>query len=122
MPSSLPDAATLMKAAIKYLEDELLPGLSGFHRFKTRVTINVLATIKRELELRDENAARERSRLSWLLGHEGDVEALNDELCGRIREGAIGVDDEALREHVRESIGEALAINNPRWLASPRES
>ncbi|MGH7839564.1 MAG: DUF6285 domain-containing protein [Candidatus Binataceae bacterium] len=117
MPSSLPDAPTLMKAATKYLENELLPELSGYHRFKTRVTINVLATIGRELELRDENIARERSRLSRLLGHEGDLEALNEELCGRIRDGAIAADDAALREHVRESLREALAINNPRWLS-----
>jgi ABC-type transport system involved in Fe-S cluster assembly fused permease/ATPase subunit len=80
------------------------------------VTINVLATIKRELELRDENAARERLRLVGMLGHEGDGKSLNEELCARIREGAIAVDDAALREHVRESIREALSINNPRWL------
>ena len=118
MPSSLPNAPTLMKAAIKYLEDELLPELAGYHRFKTRVTINVLATIKRELELSDEHAARERARLVSLLGGEDGVEALNAELCYRIREGAIAVDDRALREHIRESLREALTINNPRWIGN----
>jgi len=118
MPSSLPNAPTLMKAAIKYLEDELLPELAGYHRFKTRVTINVLATIKRELELRDEHAAREQSRLVSLLGYEDDIEGLNEELCGRIREGGIAADDAALRKHIRESLREALTINNPRWIAN----
>jgi hypothetical protein len=118
MPSSLPNAPTLMKAAIKYLEDELLSELSGYHRFKTRVTINVLATIKRELELRDENVGHERSRLVSLLGREGDIEALNAELCGRIREGTIAVDNRALREHIREALREALTINNPRWIVN----
>ena len=52
MPQSMPDAATLLGAAVKYLEDELMPTLDGYHRFKTRVTVNVLNTIRRELELR----------------------------------------------------------------------
>ena len=118
MPSSLPNAPMLMKAAIKYLEDELLPELAGYHRFKTRVTINVLAAIKRELELREENSARERPRLVSLLGRKDDVQALNDDLCGRIRRGEIALDDAALREHIRESLREALTINNPRWMTN----
>ena len=60
MPQSMPDASTLLGAAVKYLEDELLPTLEGYHRFKTRVTVNVLNTIRRELELRGDQAAAAR--------------------------------------------------------------
>ena len=42
MPQSFPDAKTLLVAATKYMEDELMPTLDGYHRFKVRVTINVL--------------------------------------------------------------------------------
>lgn len=116
MPQSLPDAPTLLGAAVKYLEDELLPSLEGYHRFKTRVTANVLRTIRRELELRGKQAAAERARLAAILGHDGEVDALSLELSERIRAGAIDVNDPALRAHLRQSVADALAINNPKWI------
>lgn len=116
MPKSMPDAAILLKAAIKYLEDELMPTLEGYHRFQTRVTVNVLSTLRRELELRDTQAESEHARLVAILGHDGDVETLSRELAERIRSGAIALDDPALRAHVRQSLADALAINNPKWM------
>ncbi len=116
MPKSMPDAATLLKAAIKYLEEELMPTLEGFHRFQTRVTVNVLSTIRRELELRETQAQSERARLATILGHDGDLESMSRELAERIRSGAIALDDPALRAHVRQSLADALAISNPKWL------
>ena len=116
MPESIPKAAVLLEAAVKYLETELMPTLAGYHRFQTRVTVNVLNTLRRELELRGVQAVAERSRLVAMLGHDGDVEALSVELAERIRAGAISIDDPALRAHVRQSLADALAINNPKWL------
>lgn len=116
MPQSIPDTPTLLSAAVKYLEEELFPTLSGYHRFQTRVTINVLNLIRRELELRVAQSVAERTRLSAMVGHEGEVKALSDELCQRIRSGAINLNDEKLRAHLRQSLADALEINNPRWL------
>ena len=116
MPQSTPKAATLLEAAVKYLETELMPTLDGYHRFQTRVTVNVLNTVRRELELRGAQAEAERSRLVAMLGHDGDVETLSVELAERIRAGAIAIDDPALRAHVRQSLADALAINNPKWM------
>jgi uncharacterized protein DUF6285 len=116
MPKSMPDAPTLLKAAIKYLEDELMPTLDPYHRFKTRVTANVLTTIRRELELRDAQAISEHARLVAILGHDGDVETLSRELSERIRAGGISIDDPELRAHVRQSLADALTISNPKWL------
>jgi len=116
MPQSIPKAAVLLEAAVKYLETELMPTLEGYHRFQTRVTVNVLNTVRRELELRGAQADAERSRLVAMLGHDGDVETLSLELAERIRAGAISIDDPALRTHVRQSLADALTINNPKWL------
>jgi hypothetical protein len=116
MPKSMPDAAILLKAAIRYLEEELMPTLEGYHRFKTRVTVNVLSTLRRELELRGAQAESERTRLAAILGHDSDLEVLSAELAERIRAGAISLDHPALRAHVRQSLADALAINNPKWL------
>ena len=116
MPQSIPKTTVLLEAAMKYLETELMPTLAGYHRFQTRVTVNVLNTVKRELELRNAQAEAEHSRLVAMLGHEGDVESLSRELADRIHAGQISIDDPALRAHVRQSLADALAINNPKWL------
>jgi hypothetical protein len=115
MPQSMSDAPALLTAAVKYVEEELLPDLTGYHRFRTRVTINVLNTIRRELEMREVQSAAERVRLRALLGHEGDTEALSAELSERIPQGAIDLNDAELRAHLRQSLADALAINNPKW-------
>jgi primosomal replication protein N len=116
MPNSMPDAAMILKAAIKYLEEELMPTLNGYHRFKTRVTANAINIVRRELEMRATQAEAERARLAKMLGHDGEVEALSRELADKIRAGTIALDDGGLRAHIRQSLADALAINNPKWV------
>lgn len=118
MPQSMPSAPVLLTAAVKYLEEELLPTLSGYHRFQIRVTANVLNIVRRELELREAQSGAERERLRALVGHDGDTERLNAELSEMIRSGAIDLNDVNLRAHVRQSLADALAINNPKWPVS----
>ncbi len=116
MPQSFPDIKTILVAATKYMEEELMPTLDGYHRFKTRVTVNVLNTIRRELELREGQAKAEHERLVAILGHDGDVETLSRELSERIREGDFSLDDQRLRSHIKQSLSDALSIANPKWL------
>ena len=101
MPQSTPKAAVLLEAAVKYLETELMPTLDGYHRFQTRVTVNVLNTVRRELELRGTQAEAEHRRLVAMLGHDGEVEAMSVELAEKIRAGVISIDDPALRARPR---------------------
>lgn len=116
MPESKPEAAVLLRAAQEYLEGELLPTLAGHHRFRTRVTINALAMVRREIEMGATLDAEERGRLVALLGRDGTLRELNRDLADRIRSGALSLEDPALREHLRRSIAGALRISNPKWL------
>jgi hypothetical protein len=116
MPASKPCASVLLDAAIDYLERELLPTLAGYHRFQGRVTVNVLAQVRRELALASGQADAERARLVALLGHPGERDELSRELAARIRAGEGSLDDPALLEHLRLSLVEALRINNPKWI------
>ena len=116
MPASKPDAAALLDAAIDYLERELSPTLTGYHRFQCRVTLNVLAQVRRELALAPAQSEAERARLVALLGHAGERDELSRELAARIRGGEVALDDPALLEHLRLSLVEALRINNPKWI------
>jgi len=119
MPASKPTAPALLDAAIDYLEHELLPALAGYHRFQCRVTLNVLAQVRRELALAPSQADAECARLAALLGHTGERDELSRELAARIRAGDIALDDPALLDHLRRSLVEALRINNPRWIGEP---
>src|SRR5262249_40534382 len=96
---------------------ELMPTLAGYHRFQTRVTVNVLNLIRRELEMRATHESQERVRLTAILGHDGPLETLSEELCEFIRSDQIDVNDPPLRAHIRQSLADALAINNPKWTA-----
>jgi hypothetical protein len=116
VPASKPEASLLLEAAIAYLQQELLPTLAGYHRFQCRVTVNVLAQVRRELALAPVQAEAERVRLVALLGCDGDRDMLSRKLAQRIREGSIGLDAPRLHEHLRLSLQEALRINNPKWL------
>ncbi|MBV8454261.1 MAG: hypothetical protein JOZ29_18605, partial [Deltaproteobacteria bacterium] len=82
-----------------------------------RVTVNVLNIIRRELEMYAAHESAERDRLMGLVGHEGPVDGLNNELCDLIRSDRIDLKDSRLRAHLRQSLADALAINNPKWTA-----
>jgi hypothetical protein len=116
MPASKPEPTQLLDAAIDYLERELVPTLTGYHRFQCRVTVNVLAQVRRELALGPPQAQAERARLVALLGHPGERDPLSRELAQRIRAGEQALEEPALLEHLRRSLVEALRINNPKWL------
>src|SRR5262245_29698281 len=119
MPASHPPAADLLGVVIEFLEGRILPGLEGDRRFHCRVAINVLATVKREIELGPALDTAERERLVHLLGDDGPLDALNAELARRIREGTLGDERDELVEHLRTSIAGALRINNPKWIDDP---
>jgi len=94
-----------------------MPTLSGYYRFQTRVTVNVINIVRRELELGEAQRAGEYQRLMAILGHEGSFDALSDELCNWIRTNRISLNDPSLCEHLKQSLSDALAINNPKWAA-----
>ena len=122
MPQSFPKASTLLSAAAKYLEEELLPTLTEYHRFQTRVTVNTLNLVRRELELHEGQAASERQLLAELVGRDADLETLRMDLAKHIRSGALALENPALRSFLRKSLNDALAINNPNWPnAEPRD-
>jgi hypothetical protein len=115
--SAIPSTTTLLQAVAEHLERDLLPTLDGYARFQTRIAVNLLHSLQREQALGAANAAAEQRRLIELLGHEGELAALQRELVQFIEQERIALDTPGLVEHLRQSLAEALAIHNPRWLA-----
>ncbi len=116
MTTFLPGADHLVLAVADYLEEQLLPTLAGYQKFHTRVCVNALRTVVRELQQVGDLERDEHLRLCELLDQDGSLEALNAELAQRIAGGRIPLGATGLVEHLCATLCDSLAINNPRWL------
>jgi hypothetical protein len=65
-PHDLPDAAGLVEAVREFLERDVLPAVDGRVQFHTRVAVNVLHMVERELALGPEQAAAHAEGLARL--------------------------------------------------------
>lgn len=119
MTTFLPDADRLVLAAADYLEEQVMPMLAGHQKFHTRVCVNVLRTVGRELQQAGDLERGEHLRLRELLERNGPLEQLNAELAQRIAGGRIPLDAPGLVEHLRATLRDSLAINNPKWVSEP---
>jgi hypothetical protein len=117
----LPTAAELVEAVREFLERDVFPELAGRRRFHTRVAMNVLGIVQRELTLGGEADARERERLARLLPPSDTADRslgdLNAQLAGAIRDATLAAPRAELIAHLRETLHDKLAIANPRYIA-----
>ena len=112
-----PTAGELVEAVREFLERDVMPAVDGRIAFHTRVSLNVLATVQRELELGGAQDAAQRARLIELLGHDGGARTLEIELAAAIRDDALPLDLYSdATAHIRESVREKLLVANPKYL------
>lgn len=106
-PHDLPTAAGLLEAVREFLAADVLPVTDGRVQFHTRVAVNVLAMVERELALGPAQAAAHARALASL------GVADEAELAAGIRAGRF---DERLAEvaaAVRATVAAKLAVANP---------
>jgi hypothetical protein len=84
--------------------------------FHTRVAVNALGMVERELTDGATHAAAEAERVQRLLGRDGDARELERELAARIRDGSLDDRADEVRAHVRATVREKLLIANPGYL------
>jgi hypothetical protein len=116
MTQDRPSAADLVPAVREFLERDVMAATEGRVQFHSRVAVNVLATVARELELGAGFAADERRRAASLLGHDGEPDVLERELAAAIRSGSLDDRADEVRAHVRATVREKLLIANPGYL------
>ncbi|WP_214316599.1 DUF6285 domain-containing protein [Nonomuraea sediminis] len=107
-PHDVPTAAQLVAAVRDFLTADVLPAVEGRVRFHTRVAINVLGMVEREIELGPGQARDHRVRLAEL-GVADDAE-----LAAAIRDGRF--DDSALVDVLRQSVRAKLEVANPGYV------
>lgn len=115
-----PSGDLLMEAVARFLRDELLPQLDATSAFKTRVAANALDIAIREMRGGAAADAAEVRRLASLLGRDGDLAALNRELCMAIRTGDMTLATPGLSEHLWATTLDKLAIEQPTYASYRR--
>lgn len=105
-----PTAEQLVESVREWLERDVLAGTTGRLQFHTRVAVNVLAMVERELRMGAEQAAAHAARLAQL-GCADDAE-----LAARIREGSLDDRLTEVRQLVQADVRDKLTVANPKYL------
>ena len=114
-PHDAPTAAQLVESVREWLERDVLPTTQGRIQFHSRVAINVLAMVERELALGGDQHAAHEARLAQL-GCADDAA-----LAQAIRSGALDDRLDEVRDLVWASVRDKLTVANPKYLPhSPR--
>lgn len=111
----VPSAEQLVEAVREWMERDVMTGTSGRLQFHTRVAINALSMVEREMRSGRGQSRRHQERLASL-GVADDAE-----LADAIRSGRLDdrIDDVALV--VRDSVVDKVAVANPSYLIAESE-
>jgi len=109
-PHDRPTAAELLEALHEWMERDLLPGVDGRLQFHTRVAINMIDIVRRELELGPDQEVQHQEVLASF--------GLNDdaELAAAIRDGAFDSNLVEVLSRLRPVIEDKVRVANPRYL------
>jgi fructose 1,6-bisphosphatase len=112
-PHDAPSAGELIESVREWLERDVLAATDGRMQFHTRVAINVLSIVERELMLANDQARTHLDRLQ-VLGVADDLA-----LASAIRSGELDDRMAEVRALVWQSVRDKLAVANPKYLTSP---
>lgn len=120
MPTNRPTTDELLEAVTEFLENRVMPKLDKHTAFHTRVAVNVLGILRREMEHGPRLDAEELAGLKGLLDLEGTLEELNAELCDQIRTGNLDHRNQELLEHLFRTTMGKVSIDQPHYSAYKR--
>jgi hypothetical protein len=126
MPDDRPTAAELVDAVTEFLERDLQPSLEGRLAFHTRVSVNALRIVRREMDLGPALDTARRDGLHELLGDDDSHSAmtareLEVELARRIRDGALDERRPELVAYLRATLRIQLDIAHPGYIRDVTE-
>jgi hypothetical protein len=109
-PHDRPTAAELLEALHEWMERDLLPGVDGRLQFHTRVAINMIDIVRRELEFGPDQEVQHQEVLASF--------GMNDdtELAAAIRDGAFDANLVDVLNRLRPVVEDKVGVANPRYL------
>ena len=111
----LPRIDELVSGVRDHLRGDVMEATEGRLQFMTRVASNALDIVSREIAVGSEHRAREKEGLSALMGADLDLEGLRWKLVEALRDGSMPLDAEGLAEHLRNTVVNQVAIDQPRY-------
>lgn len=110
----IPDAAGLVEAVREFLENDVMGATEGRVQFHTRVAVNVLGMVERELAKGAAQLEAHRAGLAQL--------GVEDEraLAEAIRNGTLDDRLDEVRAFVESTVRAKLEVANPRYLEGPK--
>jgi hypothetical protein len=112
-PHDAPSAAQLIESVREWLQTDALAVSDVRFQYLTRVAINALSIVERELAVGVAQASAHTARLRSL------GVADNAELAAAIRSGELDDRMDEVRTLVWQSVRDKLTVANPKYLASP---
>jgi len=111
----MPRADELVTGVRDLLRNDVMGATEGRLSFMARVAGNGLDVVLRELAVGPEHHARERARLVSLVGRDDDLESLRWALVEGLRDGHLALDTPGLADHLRATVVNQVAIDQPRY-------
>ena len=110
-----PRSDELLMKISEFLRDEVMSLTTGRKRFLAQVSANAIDIVKREILYLDQHRQIEHQSLeSLVFGENESLEDLRWRLVHALRED-VGVDEDALKAHLRQTVVNQIAIDNPKY-------
>ena len=113
--SEMPRLNELLISVRDFLREDVMAATAGRTNFLARVAGNSLDIVLRDLAMGEQARALEHERLRGLLGAQGSLDDLSLQLVHGLRDGSIALDNEALQTHLRLTVANQVAIDQPRY-------
>ncbi len=111
----MPRMDELVTSVRDFLRNDVMAATQGRNNFMARVAANSLDIVLREMDLGMRHKAAELARLQAFFDSADDLETLRWRLIENLRAGNQPLDDPALTRHLRESVVNQIAIDQPRY-------
>ena len=113
--AEMPSQRELIQSVRDYLRDDAMVNLKGRSQFLARVAGNSLDIVLRELALGGQHQVEELDRLQAYFGTGDDLMTLRSRLAQELREGSIPLSDERIQAHLRTTVVNQIAIDQPNY-------
>jgi len=109
----MPRTDELLVSVRDFLRSDVMAATEGRTNFLARVAANSLDIVLRELAVGAQQRELELARLRRLLSSNDDLEALRWRLVRALRDGSLPLDTPGLAEHLRQTVANQVAIDQP---------
>ncbi|HIG44584.1 MAG: phosphotransferase family protein [bacterium] len=111
----VPGADKLLESVRDFLREEVMPSTQGRTNFLSRVASNSLDVVLREWQTGAEAKRLELARLQAFYGSNASLAELRWKLVNSLRDGTQALDDQDLQSHLRQTVVNQIAIDQPRY-------